>query len=126
MGKNNIKTFDILKCKPVDELFYLFELLENVDYEIVNINDSYDVYRVSLKYPRAIDMYECIKDITIYVPRLKLYLEYFLFPTLERNPIIKPSVIRLFDVFAVDDLFAYLMSDQKLAKIQNKRKTNSL
>ena len=107
MGK---KSFKILKCKPVDELFGIFELTKGVDYVEKN-RGTYHEYIVNLNNNiNAREMYECIKDLNIFIPQIKVYLHDYVF--LQKTP--TAQILSLLAKFNVDDIFCHLISRPRL------------
>lgn len=115
---NNNNIAYLLKCPCVDDLFYLFELMNGVDYRIIK-NGDYQIYVLLLKHDRAKQMYECIKDIDIYFPKIQLYLSDYIILK-NKNIKLSKSILKLISVFSVDDIFTHAISNQKIIKARIK------
>ena len=113
MGK---KTFNILKCKSVDELFSIFELINGVDY-IEKDRGTYCEYVVYLNNNiNAREMYECVKDLDIYIPQINIYLSTYIF--LQKTP--TKQILSILEGFTVDDIFCHLLSRPRLITAKQK------
>lgn len=101
----------LLKCKPVDELVFLTELINNFDYTLIK-QYGYDVYRINSNTRNGGLVVKLIKDLNIYIPKVNYYLSDFLL--VKRQP--TDDIIKYLDNFTTDDLFTPYISRQRINK----------
>lgn len=86
------------------DLLELFDLENGSHYFLGELPDKTKFYVVRLNSPETQMLYECIKDLNIYIPRLNLYIEDYIFlkipPTQPiQNLINKLNMEQVFDPY---------------------------
>lgn len=105
-------SFNLIKCKAVDDLLYVFELEKDIHYEEIN-EESFSYYSINKQsHPNAQVLFNCIEDLNIYVPKINSYLQDFIF--VKRIP--NPSIVHFIELFSIDELFSPFVSQQRLNK----------
>lgn len=110
------KTFRLLKCKAVDDLLYVFELEQGIDY-VTKTHSQYTEYIINFNHNNAIDLFDCIKDLNIYIPQISIYLSDYIL--LKKMPTDK--ILSIINKLSVDDVFCPYISKQRLIKTRYKR-----
>ena len=111
-------TFKLLKCDPIDDMLYVANLIQGTDYVLKTTDSGIEYYLIYLASSESRQLYECLKDLDIYIPHRDVYLSDCI---LMREPNIKPSDVDFINTFDVNALFSHTISEVKL--IRAKRKT---
>lgn len=96
----------LLKCKPTDDLLYIFEV---TDYRVIN-HGSYSEYFIPLNNFKSMRLYECIKNLNVYMQHAQIYLQEYIFT--KKTPTDK--ILKLLNQLTVDDLFVHCMSQSSI------------
>lgn len=96
----------LLKCKPTDDLLYIFEV---TDYRVIN-HGSYSEYFIPLNNFKSMRLYECIKNLNVYIQYAQIYLQDYIFT--KKTPTDK--ILKLLNHLTVDDLFIHCMSQSSI------------
>ena len=111
-------TFNLLKCNPIDDMIYVANLIQGTDYVLKTTDKGIEYYSITLSSSESKQLYECLKDLDIYIPSSETYLsDFILMNVLD----IKPSDIAFINTFNIDALFTHTVSRVKI--IRAKRKT---
>lgn len=116
MEENDIFNFKLLKCEATTDLIELFDFEEGMHYFFKRNPNGVEYYQIILDSSEAKMMHECIKDLSIYFPRLDLYLEDYIF--LRQQP--NKTMIEIINNFTAEDLFDAYLHNAKLIKLRKK------
>lgn len=107
--------FHLLASKPTNELLFLFDLKEGVNYKKED-KGGIPYYKVFLNSDATKVLQEVIKDIDIFVPKVNKYLQSYIFG----NEIPSKSIVNVIDCFTSDELFLPYISTQRVYRAQLK------
>lgn len=104
--------FLLLKCNAVDELIFLFELIDGVEYKTIN-HKGVEAYKIDISHVKSKMMVEAIKDLNVYIPKVNVYLsDIILLPKIPTK-----EILDYINLFSSDDLFLPYISNQRMKKI---------
>lgn len=101
--------FYLLKCKATEELMFLFDNTKGVEYTL-DKKDGFDVYKLTLNLIKNKTLVEIIKDINIYIPKVKEYISDYIL--LKKTPTKK--ILKYINLFTSDDLFLPYISQSRI------------
>lgn len=110
-------TFNLLRCEPIDDMLYVANLIEGTDYTLKTTNKGIQYYSINLASFEAKQLYECFKNLDIYIPSKGTYMSDYL---LMRDPNIIPLDIAFINSFNVNELFEHAISEAKLIRVKRK------
>ena len=116
MEENDIFNFKLLKCEATTDLIELFDFEEGMHYFFKRNPNGVEYYQIILDSSEAKMLYESIKDLNIYFPRLGIYLEDYIF--LRTQPT-KP-ICDLINQFSIEQLFDAYLHNTKLYRLRKK------
>lgn len=106
----------LLKCSPVTDLLYICEIQEYYE----ESQGGYDIYIIPIKDINAYYLYECVKNLDIYLQNTHIYLSDYIL--LKKKP--TQSILTIFNHFNTDDLFQHCLSQQNIIKAHQKIQCN--
>ena len=108
--------FNLLKCEATKDLIDLFDLEDGSHYFTKRHLNGTEFYRIILDTPETQMLHECIKDLNIYIPRLNMYMEDYLF--LKIQP--PAPVYKLINQFNIEQIFDPYLHNAKLYRLRKK------
>lgn len=107
--------FYLLYCNPINELLFLFDLKNNIDYSIEKKN-GFNVVKIKLNNEKTKVLKEVIQDVNIFIPKVDKYLSDYIFT----NETPTNAIMAYLNLFTSDDLFLPYISRQRIIRAEIK------
>ena len=109
-------TFNLLKIEATEDILYVANLILGVDYTVEKTEEGVLYFKIRLESNQAQELYECLKDLDIYIPRPKIYLSDYIL----MNKAPTKEIMKILKYLNVDNLFAHAISQVKLIRVKRK------
>ena len=116
--KKKTKIFKLLKFGATEDMLYVANLTLGDDYTVESTKDGIEYYRIKVKTEEAKAIYECLKDLNIYVPQGGVYMSDYIL--MKKGIHITQGDLAFIDSFSIDALFTHTISQPKLIRIKRK------